>query len=112
MTRGNVLEATLAAGSVLVPNERRRGPLLLAAIPVHLGLSAAWTVIMSAVLPRNKPVLEGTVAGLAIAAFDLGVVGRRFPRIRALQPAPQIADHLAFGIVTALLIAQPKAQSE
>ena len=95
------LEATVAAGSILLPKEQRRPRLLIAAIPVHLALSAAWTVVLAAVLPRRNPIVEGTVAGLAIAAFDLGMMGRLFPRIRALQPLPQVADHIAFGIITA-----------
>ena len=95
------LEATVAAGSILLPKEQRRARLLIAAVPVHLLLSVAWAVVLAAVLPRRRPLVEGTAAGLAIAAIDLGVVGRLFPRIRALQPLPQVADHIAFGIITA-----------
>jgi hypothetical protein len=95
------LEATVAAGSILLPREQRRGRLLMAAIPVHLTLSAAWTVAIAVVLPRRNPLAEGTLAGLVIAALDLGVIGRRIPRIGALQAGPQIADHLAFGIIAA-----------
>jgi hypothetical protein len=47
---------------------------------------------------------HGAVAGLAVAALDLGVVGRRFPRVRALPQAPQWLDHVAYGmLVTAVL---------
>jgi hypothetical protein len=95
------LEATVAAGSILLPREQRRGRLLMAAIPVHLTLSAAWTVAIAVVLPRRNPLAEGTLAGIVIAALDLGVIGRRFPRIGALQTGPQIADHMAFGIIAA-----------
>jgi uncharacterized membrane protein YjjB (DUF3815 family) len=91
------LEATLAAGSLLLPSERRRGHLVAAAVPVHLSLSLGWALVLARLLPRGRETRTGLVAALAIAAFDLGVIGRRFPRIRALPLLPQIADHLAFG---------------
>jgi hypothetical protein len=100
------LEATVAAGPILLPRERRRGRLLVAAIPVHLVLSAVWTVAIAVVLPRRNPLAEGTLAGLVIAAVDLGVIGSRFPRIRALEAGPQIADHIAFGIIAAAVLAR------
>jgi hypothetical protein len=102
--KADPFEATAAAGSILLPGEARRSRLIVAAIPVHLGLSVAWAVVMASVLPRRNPPLEGTVAGLVIAAVDLGVIGRRFPGIRGLQPLPQIADHIAFGVLVATIL--------
>ena len=96
-TGRNPLEATEAAGSILLPNERRRGRLLAAAVPVHLGISIGWAVALSSVLPRRNTVLAGAAAGLAIAVIDLGVIGRRFERIRSLPLGPQLADHVAYG---------------
>ena len=95
------LEATYAAGSLLLPRERRRERLLLAAVPVHLALSLVWTFILARALPRPPRRPLGALAGLAIAGADLGLVGRRFPRIRTLPLAPQLADHALFGIVVA-----------
>ena len=96
-TRASPLEATLAAGTLLVPRERRPLVLALAAVPVHLALSLGWAVLLAAVLPRQRTVAYATLAGLAIAALDLGVVGRRVPRIRALALLPQVLDHVAYG---------------
>jgi hypothetical protein len=93
------LEATLAAGSVLLPRETRRGVLLAAAVPLHLALSLGWTLAFDRAGVRGAA--RGAAAGLAIAALDLGVIGRRFPRIRALPLLPQLADHAAFGAVAA-----------
>jgi hypothetical protein len=45
------------------------------------------------------------VAGLAIAALDLGLVGRHRPLIRALPLLPQVADHVAFGAVAGTVLA-------
>lgn len=100
------MEATVAAGSIVLPREQRAERLLAAAIPVHLGLSAAWTLVLASVLPRRNPMIEGTVAGLAIAALDLGLIGPRFPRIRDLDMLPQLADHVAFGIIVSARLAR------
>jgi hypothetical protein len=104
--RRDPLEASLAAGSILLAHERQHRPLLMAAVPVHLSLSAIWAIVLAAALPRKKPVAEGTAAGLLIAALDLGIIGRRFPRVRALRVAPQLADHVAFGIIAAIALAR------
>jgi len=96
-TRASPLEPTLAAGTLLAPRERRPHVLLLAAVPVHIVLSLGWAVLLAAFLPRRRTVAYATLAGLAIAALDLGVVGRRFPRIRALALVPQVLDHVAYG---------------
>lgn len=73
------LEATLAAGTLVLPCERRLLPLLLAAVPAHAAISLGWGVVLALVLPARRTVGAGAVAGLAIAALDLGVVARRFP---------------------------------
>jgi hypothetical protein len=97
LTRHSPLEATLATGTLLAPRARRPLVLLLAAVPVHLALSLGWSLLLSAVLPRRHTVAWATLGGLAIAALDLGVVGRRYPRIRALPLLPQVLDHVAYG---------------
>jgi hypothetical protein len=94
---GDPLEATLAAGSLLLPGETRRGRLLAAAVPVHLALSLSWAVVLARLLPERRTIAAGTAAGLAIAALDLGVIGRRVPRVRSLSTLPQLADHAVFG---------------
>jgi hypothetical protein len=98
------LEATLAAGSLLLPGESRRSRLLVAAVPVHLAISLAWALVLMRLLPRRPSLGAGAAAGLAIAAVDLGVVGRRFPRIHALPLGPQLADHLAYGVTVAAVL--------
>ncbi len=91
------LAATKAAGAILLPSSTRALPLVLAAVPVHLALSLGWAVVLERLAVRG--VARGAAAGLAIAALDLGVFGRRFPRVRALPLGSQILDHLAFGAV-------------
>jgi hypothetical protein len=97
MTGRDPLEATRAAGSVLLRGETRRLPLVAAALPVHLALSLAWAVVLDRAGVRGAR--AGAVAGLAIAALDLGLVGRQIPRVQALPLLPQLADHAAYGAI-------------
>ena len=79
-------------------------PLLLAAVPVHAALSLGWAGALARILPREREPLSGAAAGLAIAALDLGVIGRRVPAIRALEQLPQWLDHVAFGLAVGAVL--------
>jgi hypothetical protein len=105
-TRSSPLEATLAAGTLLLPRERRALPLALAAAAAHLALSFGWAQLLAALLPRRRTVGAATLAGLAIAALDLGVVGRRYPRIRALPQLPQVLDHVVYGATVGAVLSR------
>ena len=98
------LEATLATGAMVLQNERSRARLVAAAVPVHVALSLGWGIVLARVLPTRRTGSAGAVAGLAIAALDLRVVGRRFPRVRALPLLPQLADHVAYGATVGLVL--------
>jgi hypothetical protein len=95
-------EAAYAAGTILLPRETNPRRLLAAAVPVHLGISLVWTVVLDRAGVRGAR--RGAVAGLAIAALDLGLAKRRFPRIRELPIGPQMADHATFGAVAGRLL--------
>jgi hypothetical protein len=99
LVRGeNLLESTRAAGTLLGRRSIVRG------LIAHAALSFGWTVVLAIVLPRRRPVLEGAVAGAAIAAVSLGVVGRRYPDIRRLDQLPQVLDNVAFGVVASVVL--------
>ena len=83
---------------------RRRRALLAAAVPVHLCLSLGWAVVLDRAGLRGPR--RGALAGLAIATLNLGLLGRAFPRIRALPIAPQVADHTAYGAIVGALISR------
>lgn len=100
------LAATRAAGALLLPRERRALPLVAAAVPLHLALSLGWAFVLAATLPRGREVEGGIAAGLAIAAIDLGLVGRRVEPVRALPQAPQVADHVAYGAAVGAVLAR------
>ena len=92
------LEAVRAAGCIV------GSPTLVGGAVVHTVVSLWWGVVLAAVLPRQRRALWGVAAGGVIAALDLGVVARRFPRIRALPTLPQVADHLAYGAVVGAVL--------
>jgi hypothetical protein len=76
----------------------------------HAALSLGWALVLAACLPRRQTLAWAVPAGLAIAALDLGVVGRRFARIRALALAPQIADHVAYSLTVAAVLRRRRQQ--
>jgi hypothetical protein len=107
LARGDdVLEGGRAAGTLLLPRERRTLPLLAAAVPVHLALSVGWALVLERALPAGREVAGGVAGGLAIAALDLGVIGRRLPEIRRLPQPRQWADHVAFGLAVGAVLAR------
>ncbi|GAB3149662.1 hypothetical protein GCM10027258_46500 [Amycolatopsis stemonae] len=103
VTGSDVLAATRAAGTLL-PGRRDR-PGVAAGLVAHALVSAAWTGVLAATGCRG--VLKGAVAGLAIAALDLGIASRAYPAVRALPRTPQVLDHLVFGAVTGALLDRP-----
>ena len=111
LARGDdLLDGARAAGALLLPRERRTLPLLAAAVPVHLALSLGWAVVLERAVPRGREVAGCLAGGLAIAALDLGVIGRRLPRIRELPQARQWADHAAYGLVVGAVLARRRTQ--
>ncbi len=103
-----LLEATEAAGSLLLPRETRSSRLVPAAGVIHLCLSLFWSRVLAQVLPRRPTVGWGLAAGSAIGVLDLLIIGRRWPLIRELPVAPQMMDHMAFGAVVAVMLRRSK----
>jgi hypothetical protein len=100
----SLLDGATAAGSILLRGEQRTVPLVAAAVPVHVGLSLGWAAVMSRALPRRATVPAAVAGALAIAALDLEVIGRAFPRIRALPQGRQWADHVAYGLAVGVVV--------
>jgi hypothetical protein len=95
-----VQDATSAAGTLIPPG--RRG--LMRGAIVHLGVSVICGEGLARTLPATHSVIWGAGAGLAIGLVNLGLIGRQFPEIRALPLGPQLADHVAFGVIFALVV--------
>lgn len=99
------LESSRAAGRMLLPRARSDVALLAAAGVAHAALTVGWTAVLrrlpGAALPGAA--LRGAGYGLGIAALDLGVAhavrGHRFAAVADLPLLPQVADHVAFGVL-------------
>jgi hypothetical protein len=110
LARGDdLLEGGRGAGSIVLPHETRTLPLLAAALPVHLALSVGWAFALERALPRGREPLGGLLGGLAIAALDLELIGRRLPRIRALPQPRQWVDHAAYGLTVGAVLARRRS---
>jgi hypothetical protein len=88
---------------MLVPDARSDVAVLAAGAAMHAALTVAWTAILRR-LPGGA--FRAAGYGLAVAALDLGfahvVRGRRFTPVAELAVLPQVADHLAFGLLAGL----------
>jgi hypothetical protein len=98
------LEATRAAGALLVGPDANLAATLAAAALVHGAMSGFWACTLCALLPRNWAVLWGLAAGAGIAVMDIALIGRFLPAISGLAFGPQLADHLAFGGIVGAVI--------
>jgi hypothetical protein len=105
-TRRSPVDAIRAAGTLLLPDDAAPAGLAAAGVATHGAISLGWGVVLAAVLPRRRTVVWGALAGLALAGLDLGVLGRHWPRIRALPAAPQVADHVAFGALVGAVVSR------
>jgi hypothetical protein len=111
VTRGDLTESTRAAGTILLGDDAPRSRLFIAGAAAHVAISLCWGAALAPFVPSRHPVRWGVGAGLAVAALDLGVIGRRFAGVRALSPAPQVADHMVFGAVVALAVSRSRGQA-
>jgi hypothetical protein len=97
-TGADVLEATRAAGAMLLPRATDTGTLFAAAAIVHPAVSLFWTAVFGALLPHRHVTVWATVGAAAVALLDLRVIAPAlFPAVAALPFWPQFADHLAWG---------------
>ncbi|RSM40773.1 hypothetical protein DMA12_26060 [Amycolatopsis balhimycina DSM 5908] len=111
LTGGDVLAATRAAGTLL-PGRRDR-PGIATGLIAHVAVSTFWTCVLATAVRRHRlGAGGGAVAGLAIAALDLGIAARAYPAVRALPRGPQILDHLVFGAVTGALLDRPQGTDQ
>ncbi|MDQ6806422.1 MAG: hypothetical protein M3065_15975 [Actinomycetota bacterium] len=93
-----VYDATRAIGTLAPPGR----PGLVRGTLIHAAISAVCGEALARALPQRRSAAWGAAAGLAIGLVNVGLIGRRFPAIRALPLMPQLADHVAFGVLFAL----------
>ena len=107
----DVLIGARGAGAIVLPRGRadaraaRRGRARCTS-----RCRVGWAFVLDRILPRGAELAGGLAGGLAIAALDLGVIGRRIPAVRKLPQGRQWADHVAYGLtVGAVLRARRRA---
>jgi hypothetical protein len=92
------LEATRAAGAMLVPVASDTPTLVAAAALVHPAVSLFWTAVFGCLLPRRFLAPWAIVGAAGVALLDLRLVAPLlFPGVAALAFWPQFADHLMWG---------------
>jgi hypothetical protein len=97
-TGGDPLEATRAAGAMLLPAASPTAMLVAAAALVHPAISLFWTLVFGWLLPRRRVLPWAVLGSAAVALLDLLVIAPLlFPEVAALPFWPQFADHLAWG---------------
>jgi hypothetical protein len=97
-TGGDALEATRAAGAMVLPPDSAPALLFAAAAFVHATVSLFWAAVLAAMLPRRGVLPASIAAAALIGLLDLRVIAPRFfPEVAALDPGPQLADHLMWG---------------
>jgi hypothetical protein len=94
--------------ATLVPPGR---PDVLVGAATHFGISAGFGQVLGRLLPIRHSVLWGAAGGAAMGLIGAGVVGRRFPAIRALPFGRQFADNVAFGVIFALVADRSSRQT-
>jgi hypothetical protein len=96
-TGGDPLEATFAAGRMLV--DSTSGWILFgAAALVHGSVSLFWSLAAGRVLPRRHTAAWAVLLSAAIGLIDLRLIAPAwFPEVAALAFWPQMADHLMWG---------------
>ena len=104
LTGRDMMEATRAAGAMLIPAHSSDARLLSFAALVHVSVSTFWATVLTFALPQKRAVPWALAAAAGIAVLDLRVIGRWFPEVRALAFGPQLADHLAWGATLGVVL--------
>lgn len=102
---GDLLEATRAAGAMLLRASASDAALVAAAMVVHAFITVFWIAAMRWLLPPRHVLAGAIAASLAIAFLDLKLIAPLFfPEVAALAFGPQLADHLAFGAIAGYVL--------
>jgi hypothetical protein len=115
LTGANPFEVALAAGALVLPQEKRASRLVPAGFAAHGALSLGWALVLAASLPPRRTIAWSLAGGLAITALDMGVIGRRvigrrYSRFGSLPLVPQVLDHLAFAGTVGYGVSRRRAQ--
>lgn len=99
-TGADPLEATRAAGAMLLPGVTGTLAMVSAAALVHSSVSFFWAVIFVWLLPHRYTAAWAVAGSAAVALVDLCLIAPiAFPAVAALPFWPQFADHLMWGVL-------------
>jgi hypothetical protein len=111
-TDADPLEATWAAGGMLLPMSAPPALLFMAAAAVHCSVSAFWTAVFGFLLPRRWVVAWALANSAGVALLDLLLIAPLyFPSVAALAFWPQLADHLAWGVLLGATLHHQQART-
>ena len=97
-TGADALEATRAAGTMLLGPAASQAALIAAAAVVHPLVSLFWTGVFGRLLPRRHVLVLALLGAALVALLDLRLIAPLFfPEVAALPFWPQFADHLMWG---------------
>lgn len=106
ITGNDVMEATRAAGAMIVSPDSSLPQLFAAAAIVHGAVSLFWASILTPVLPHRRTVYWAIAASALIAVLDLRIIApMMFPEVARLPFWPQFADHLMWGACVGITLA-------
>jgi hypothetical protein len=91
----DVVASTRAIGALVPPGR----PGVVRGAVAHGAVSVIMGELLARILPRRRSVVEAAAAGLFMGVLNVGLIGRRFPSIRALPLLPQLAANVAFAVV-------------
>lgn len=107
------LEATIAAGAMLLPGEASVAKRIAAAALVHPMVSAFWAAAVAYLVPPRHVLSWAVIASIAIALLDLRIIAPVFfPDVAALDFWPQLADHVMWGACFGGTLALRNARSD
>ena len=109
---GEPLQSTRAAGTLLVGESAPASTRLAAGGVSHVAISIFWGTLAWRSLPDRHTTAWGAVAGSGCRRARPRSRRPRFPAIRRLPRGPQVADHVAFGLIIGLCRARscPRAR--
>jgi hypothetical protein len=98
LTHRDVLEATRAAGAMLIRPDAPLAALIAAAALVHAVVSFFWASVLRFLLPPCHIAVWAMAWSAGVALLDLRVIAPIFfGSVASLPFWPQFADHLMWG---------------
>ena len=104
-TGKDMMEATRAAGAMLIAPDSSTSSLVLAATVVHGTLTFFWASILTLFVPREHAVSYSCIVMILVGIVNLCIIAPLFfPSVVALSFWPQMMDHAALGFCFGIVL--------